>query len=428
MPTLTHHPDGSITVSTTFHLKGSLLEMENTILDAANKVGCIGTKEALTRFDTNGLPLVREGVNWTSRNKDSKKYQTPFGVVEIERHVYQTAKGGQVFCPLENSARTVYSATPKFAQQLSHKYAQGNATAVCMDLRENHNRTIAKGTVQKIADWIGGIACAQEEHWEYALPTLEEPITTIVFSLDGAYLLMANEGYREAMVGNISLYDREGARQHTVYFGAAPEYGKNSFKKRYEIEIQRLKARYPDALYLGIADGAKDNWTFLAPHVDKQLLDFYHVTEYLAKASHALYPKKKNRVDRKKWLSEACSQLKHENQAALQIHKELKEIEASTLPKKIREGLKATRTYFKNNQDNRMDYASHIRANLPIGSGVTEAACKTLVKQRLCGSGMRWKKRGVKIVLSLRALVQTTNRWQAFWDKINNVGMPFETA
>ena len=117
-------------------------------------------------FDTNGLPLEREGVNWTSRNKDSKKYQTPFGVVEIERHVYQTAKGGQIFCPLENSARTVYSATPKFAQQLSHKYAQGNATAVCTDLRENHNRTIAKGTVQKIADWIGGIACAQEEHWE----------------------------------------------------------------------------------------------------------------------------------------------------------------------------------------------------------------------------------------------------------------------
>jgi hypothetical protein len=35
---------------------------------------------------------------------------------------------------------------------------------------------------------------------------------------------------------------------------------------------------------------------------------------------------------------------------------------------------------------------------------------------------MRWKSRGAKVVLSLRALVQTTNRWQQFWDKINQFG------
>lgn len=426
MPTLTHNPDGSITVSTTFTLTGSMLEMENTVLDAANKVGCVGTEEALKQFDTNGSPLTIGGVNWTSRNKDAKKYQTPFGVVTIKRHVYQTSKGGKIFCPLEDKARTVYAATPKFAQQLSHKYAQGNAKAVCTDLRENHNRRIAKATVQNIADWVGGIACAQEEHWEYALPVLHEPITTIVFSLDGAYLLMANDGYREAMVGTISLYNGEGERQHTIYFGAAPAHGKAAFKKRYEEEIQRINVRYPEALTLGIADGAKDNWTFLAPHVDRQLLDFYHVTEYLATASHAVYPKKKDQIARKQWLSEACSQLKHESQAVTRIYAELTEITASRLPKKIQEGLDATLTYFKNNKVDRMDYARHTAENLPIGSGVTEAACKTLVKQRLCGSGMRWKKRGARIVLSLRALVQTTNRWQAFWDKINHAGVQFQ--
>jgi hypothetical protein len=78
----------------------------------------------------------------------------------------------------------------------------------------------------------------------------------VVFSLDGAYILMANEGYREAMVGNFSLYDCHGERQHTLYLGEAPEYGKACFKERFEREIHRIKARYPDALYLGIADGA----------------------------------------------------------------------------------------------------------------------------------------------------------------------------
>jgi hypothetical protein len=428
MPTLVQNPNGSITLSVTFKLTGSLLEMENIILDAVNEVGCMGTEEALKQFDTNGMPLIREGIKWTSRNKDAKSYQTPFGVVNIKRHVYQTAKGGKIFCPLEDSARTVSTATPKFAQQLSHKYSQGNVRAVCRDLKENHNRSIAKATVQNIADWVGSIACAQEEHWEYELPVIDTPITTLVFSLDGAYLLMANEGYREAMVGNISLYDSEGERQHTLYFGAAPEYGKGTFKKRYETEIQRLKTRYPDALYLGIADGAKDNWTFLAPHVDRQLLDFYHVTEYLAKASHAVYPKKKDQIERKQWLSDTCSQLKHEAQAAQVIYDELRGMDVSQLPKKRQEELEATCTYFKNNRMDRMDYATHITENLPIGSGVTEAACKTRVKQRLCGSGMRWKKRGARIVLSLRALVQTTNQWQAFWDKINRFGVQFQST
>ena len=57
-----------------------------------------------------------------------------------------------------------------------------------------------------------------------------------------------------------------------------------------------------------------------------------------------------------------------------------------------------------------MKYSEHVQDNLPIGSGVTEVACKTLVKQRLCGSGMRWKDTGIKVVLSLRALVQTPGR------------------
>ena len=419
MTTITHNIDGSITVSVTLALEGNMMEMENTILDAVNSVGCIATGEALRSFDTKGEPIIKEGVKLTSKNKDSKKYQTPFGVIEIKRHVYQSSKGGCIFCPLEASAHTIYAATPKFAQQLSHKYSQGNANSVCTDLKDNHNRVIAKSTVQNVTDWVGSIATAQEEKWEYELPELDEPVSTIVFSLDGAYVLMANEGYREAMVGNLSLYDCEGERQHTLYLGEAPEYGKASFKERYEHEIASIKARYPDALYLGIADGAKDNWTFLEQHTQQQLVDFYHVTEYLAKASHAVFPKKSTNIERKKWLSERCSQLKNDQGAAQTILDELMPLMESKLPKSIKADLETTLTYFKNNiAKNRMNYASHVNKNLPIGSGVTEAACKTLVKQRLCGSGMRWKTKGAKVVLSLRALVQTTNRWQQFWSKI----------
>ena len=61
-----------------------------------------------------------------------------------------------------------------------------------------------------------------------------------------------------------------------------------------------------------------------------------------------------------------------------------------SLSKLIKEDLQAALTYFINHR-HMMDYATQVKQQLPIGSGVTEAACKTLVKQRRCGSGMRWQ-------------------------------------
>jgi len=71
---------------------------------------------------------------------------------------------------------------------------------------------------------------------------------------------------------------------------------------------------------------------------------------------------------------------------------------------------------------------SYTELNFPIGSGVTEAACKTLIKQRFCLVGMRWKQRGAAGILNLRALVLTAQRWAQFWQKINLFGVPFVAA
>ena len=414
--------DNELTIQVTIKLTGSLLEMENTILDSFNEIGCLATTEALKRFDTDGSPIKLGDTKMTVRDKDNKTYQTPYGSVQLERYVYQTSKGGRIYCPLEHHARIIRGATPKFAQQLSHKYANMNAPAVCLDLEDNHHRKIAHSYLQDVSDWVGGIAQAKEELWEYDLPPLDEAITTIVVSLDGAYVLMGEDGYREAMVGNISLYDVTGKRQHTVYIGEAPEYGKGTFFQRLEKEIATVKKHYPDALYLGIADGAKNNWSFLEQHTSRQLLDFFHVTEYLANVAYAAYPGKTDKPKRTIWLDERCKQLKREPGAVETLISEMEKLaQKNSLTKTVKENLQAALTYFKNH-NRMMDYAMHTEKNLPIGSGVTEAACKTLVKQRLCGSGMRWKDQGAKVILSLRALVQSKGRWQQFWDKIDQYG------
>jgi hypothetical protein len=411
-----------LTLQVTVKISGSLMEMENAILDGCNEMGNLATAEALQKFDTDGSPIKLGEVKMTVRDKTNKTYQTPYGGVLIQRNVYQSSKGGKIYCPLENNAQIIRGATPKFAQQISHKYVNMNAPAVCQDLNENHHRKIAHSYLQDVSNWVGSIAQAKEEVWDYATPKLNEAISTVVISLDGAFILMREEGYREAMVGNISVYDVTGKRQHTIYLGEAPEYGKGTFLHRLEKEISTIKKQYPDALYLGIADGAKNNWTFLEKHTSRQLLDYFHVTEYLATVSYAAYPGKTDKPKREIWLNERCTQLKHDSEAVEKLIDEMRRLTRKTsLTKSIKEDLDAALTYFVNHR-HMMDYATQIKKQLPIGSGVTEAACKTLVKQRLCGSGMRWKNKGAKVILSLRALVQSKGRWQQFWENIEQYG------
>jgi len=411
-----------VIIEVKINIAGSMLEAENSIQDACNEVGCLATERALDCFDTDGSNIKTGNIKWTSKGQTEQKYQTPYGVVNIKRHVYQTSKGGKTYCPLEENGRIIRKATPRFAMQLSHKYSQNNAQAVCQDLTENHNRKVSQSFVQNVVDWVGSIASAKEDQWEYELPPIDDAVSSIVFSMDGAHVLLQEEGWREAMVGAISLYNPAGTRLHTIYLGAPPEYGKSAFKKHLEKEILKIKARYPKALYLGIADGAKDNWNFLERHTDRQLLDFFHVTEYLAKVAYAAYPQKTGKAQRQEWLATRCHQLKHEPGT---VEKLIDEMELFSHKKKlsrpVRVDLAGALTYFKNHQA-MMDYPYHIKQQLPIGSGVTEAACKTLVKQRLCCSGMRWKNRGAGIVLTLRALVQTNARWMQFWNKINQYG------
>jgi len=421
---LIKYDNEELTLQVKVKITGSLFEAEHAILDACNEVGTLATSQAIKKFDTDGSPIQVAGVKLTAKQPVLKLYQTPYGAVEVPRYVYQTSKGGKTYCPLEHNARIIRAATPRFAQQLSHKYANMNAPAVCADLEDNHHRKIAHSYLQDVADHVGAIASAKEETWEYVTPQLDEAIASVVISMDGAFVLMREDGYRETMVGAISLYDVKGERQHSIYIGEAAEHGKATFTERLEREVSRIKKQYPEALYLGIADGAKNNWSFLEQHTSLQLIDFFHATEYLADVAQAAFPGKTDKSKREAWLHEHCKQLKHEAGAIDAIITEMEKFAKRTkLSKTVKENLMAAQTYFTNNR-HRMNYAEHVAKDLPIGSGVTEAACKTLVKQRLCCSGMRWKRQGAKVILSLRALIQSKGRWKQFWDKVDQFGVP----
>ena len=415
--------DTGFTVTVDVPYKGSMLDAEEAVLQAVNEAGVAATEEALRRFDADGDPIRLGPAKFTSMGKVCKEYQTPYGVAAVERHVYQGSKGGKTYCPLDQNARVVVSSTPRFAKLIAHKYAEFGAGRVLEGLAVNHGRKVAKAFVQDVADAVATVALAKEEAWEYALPTFGEPVATVTVGLDGACVLTCEGGWREAMVGTFGFYNKDGDRLHTVYTAATPEYGKRTFFERFDRELDRIKAACPDALYVGVADGAKDNWLYLDTVTKKRVVDFFHATQYLWKAAEPLFAA--DGAGLRPWVDASCHRLKHEPGAAEAVASDIEARGAALGRKRLPAEVESALTYFRNQiKGGRMNYAELVAANVPIGSGVTEAACKVLVKQRLCGSGMRWKERGAAAVLSVRCLTYTPERWGQFWARIDRSGFP----
>jgi hypothetical protein len=146
------------------------------------------------------------------------------------------------------------------------------------------------------------------------------------------------------------------------------------------------------------------------PRVEAVILDFYHAAEYLAKLAAALFPHDEAAaLDQTKAWSRV---LRDEGGHAM-----IGVLESWEWPN--RKGLKSVRAevlgYFVNQVD-RMDYPSYEANGWYIGSGAVESACKTVVGQRLKGSGMRWSEPGAHALCHVRALYRSEHsQWIDFW-------------
>src|SRR5204863_7963781 len=70
--------------------------------------------------------------------------------------------------------------------------------------------------------------------------------------------------------------------------------------------------------------------------------------------------------------------------------------------------------YFISNAE-RMRYSTFRAKGMHIGSGIAEAACKTVVSTRAKKSGMRWTPDGLEAILALRTSVLNQS-YDSFWD------------
>ena len=419
---LLREDDDQLVIEITVPKSRDFLQCEDDIQDALNEAGRLATAKCLEDFDADGSPVIMGGGEklTAKRTKVSKKYESPYGTVTVKRYAYQSSRGGQVYCPLEFNARIVAGTTPRFARIVSYNYSHNNSAVVQSNLQQTLNRTVSRCYIQDVS---AAVATHLEDKLRYWDCTASEPspreVAFISIGIDGTCMLFCEEGYRQAMVGSIAFFDAAGERLHTIYVAAAPEHGKATFLKRMEEEIARLKKIHREARYVGVTDGAGDYVSWLKQHTSTQVLDFWHVVEYIHNASEAIYRTKKQR---EQWIEQTCHKLKHEHGAASAILDELQQAAGKKLSARVSENLRAAESYFTNNLE-RMNYASYRKRHLPIGSGITEAACKTVVKARMCGSGMKWKQSGSDCVLVLRALSLSEGRWKQFWANVARFGL-----
>lgn len=177
---------------------------------------------------------------------------------------------------------------------------------------------------------------------------------------------------------------------------------------------QASQVGMPEAeVWIALTDGGAGLEEFIRINFPQAvcILDFFHAAQHvseLAKAWHA------NDAEQARALGQQwCHTLKHEGGQALLRLLEALDLRGRSLV--VRETHRQVVQYLRNHV-HRMDYPRYLANGWLIGSGHVEAACKTVVGQRLKGAGMRWSAAGADAVCHLRALFKSEpSQWEAFW-------------
>jgi hypothetical protein len=388
----------------------------------------------LAKFDVD-VPVVEiDGVVHRRVLRAEETYWGLAGPFRVERSLYSKRDGDRASCPMELKAGIVDGRWTPWAAEV----AAWTVTHLTPQDAENlfarmGGLSPSKSSLDRLPKALSERWEAGREHWEASLraeETVPKKAVAVAISLDGVLLPMKDAGrarkrddarkvgrrtrgpagYCEAGCATLSFYDAEGERLSSIRFGRMPEQKKATLKDMLTSELEHVLAQRPDLMLVKLADGARDNWDYLSHAIPLgiELVDFYHAAEHLHAALIAAYgetdPRSRAQFEKLRHI------LRHDEHGVTKVIRALRHLRDQNLRSKK---IQAELTYFRRNRA-RMKYAITAASNLPIGSGVVEAACKTLVTQRMKRSGMRWLPEGGQAILTLRSLAQS-ERFDRGW-------------
>lgn len=140
------------------------------------------------------------------------------------------------------------------------------------------------------------------------------------------------------------------------------------------------------------------------------LLDFYHLAEHVHATARCCLGE--GTVAARAWASSRLQEAKASNIAA--ILQAIGALEKQVRSKVKKKSLASLRYYLEQRSD-MLDYRSALDAEQDIGSGPTEAECKTLTL-RLKRPGMKWDRDNAAALMNLVAL-RESGQWDSYWNK-----------
>lgn len=393
--------------------------------------------EEMGRADIDTEAITVEGTVYRRVVRSEETYMSAAGEVRVLRTLYKdrTDEAERAIVPMElrlgvvegywtpeaakQSAWVVSQMTPKLGEELFERLGHMGSSKSSLD-------RLPKALSARWED--------ERLHFEHTLRETEvvpSNAVSVAVSLDGVLVPMKDgkgsekrqetaekgqltrgpAGYREVGTGTLSFYDAEGELLSAIRVGRMPEYKKATLKRWLKAEVSAMLAQRPDLMFIKLADAAADNWTFLAKDLPEgiELVDFYHACEHLNKGVAAAYGE--GSVEARERFADLRSRLKETPDGVDRVIRALAYLRKKHPDKpSILPELKFFRRHRR-----RMGYHSVGAQNLPIGSGIQEAACKTLATQRMKLSGMQWGQEGGQAILTLRGWTQSGDRFDRAW-------------
>jgi hypothetical protein len=354
---------------------------------------------------------------------------TLFGVIALWRLRYEPCDAGiGLACvfPLEQRLGIVAGkATPALAGRVGVWTAQHPQATVQALLAEEHRVAWSVTTLRHVtAELSRGVQPLTPAAQVACLLDLlkkaqagvgpHRPVLAV--GRDGIFVpIRQDTKYREAATATVAVLDRRGRRLGTVYLGHMPEAGQGSLSQQltellravldgWHGPLPRLQyttdgGHHPSEYFAGVLASMRHPRTgeLLAW---QWVLDYYHACQYLTKMAEAIFGGGTRAAVA--WAAKMRRWLRDKRHGVFRVlHSAAAHACRWELTAQEQQAYAQAYQYLRKRMA-LMDYCAYRRRGLSIGSGITEAACKTVFTQRFKQSGMQWSLEGGQVVVDLR--------------------------
>jgi hypothetical protein len=378
-------------------------------------------------------------------------YHSLVGGLIVRRYTYRECyRNGGTYVPLELETGLMEHMTPGLARYVALGFSQLPVRQVEAMLRASGRRPPSRSTLDRSARDVGAYAMAANDEIEplvRAEETVPEGTHAVVLGLDRAAVAMRNSdcshvgdyvyrdlrrprpkptcqvrsakgvSWRMDYIATVAFVDADGdridSRQYRLPGAADPALVVN----RMMADVSHALEERPTLTVSIVQDGAPELWKLLRSKLKAhplirdwhEVLDWYHVDERIGQCLDLYTSDPRQRaVQRASW----HQMLLEREDGAKTFLRSLRRM-ATALEGDERAALQVHIDFFAKRRS-LLCYALTRRRGLPIGSGVTEGACKSLVGTRAKRSGQHWTQRGLTAALHLRSIEQS-GRFDRYW-------------